>query len=119
MNINYSEVLPKVITAMFPKNEERELIIKKLEDYGKEDWQIEPERVRLAILKLSYDNPGKFNDMVECACGDYRDVLYFAETPLSGEDWDLPEDDPKKYQELMKTDKRNYLSWIDDLIKKG
>jgi hypothetical protein len=38
-------------------------------------------RVRLAILALAESNPDKVLALVEAACRDYRDLLYWAEYP--------------------------------------
>ena len=103
---------------MFPQKDLQEKVKIRLKDYGKEDWHIEPTRVRLAILKFTDNNPELFDHYVNTACGDYRDILYLAETPLSFEDWDLPEENPNKYEELLQQDKCNYLKWISSLIKK-
>ncbi|MDO7875737.1 hypothetical protein Q5H93_13415 [Hymenobacter sp. ASUV-10] len=118
MEINYEQVLPLVLRAMFPKPAERAEVEEKLKKYGRESWQPVPDRIRLAILKLVYDNPnhpGLLESLVETACGDYRDVIYFAETPLSFEDWDLPNADPQKYDELLQQDKHNYFHWINKM----
>ena len=117
MTMNYEELLPHILTAMFPNPEERVKAEKQLNDYGKEHWHWVPERIRVAILKLTFDQRGSLDQLVEIACGDYRDILYFAETPLSFEDWNLPEENPQKYAELVKADQENYENWIEDMMK--
>jgi hypothetical protein len=50
-----------------------------LDEYGKEDWQREPHRVRLAALKLAAGDIKRLRYEVEGAKRDYRDVLGPAE----------------------------------------
>ena len=116
MNIDYDDIIPKILTAMFPNEEERKRAIIRLEDYGVENWQVESQRVRLAILNLTYDSPEKFDEIVDCACEDYRDVLYFAESPLTiVEDWGLKEENPTLFRLLSEADELNYMNWIKQL----
>lgn len=117
MAINYEEVLPHILVAMFSDPEARLKAEKRLGDYGKEHWHWVPPQVRVAILKLTFDNPGNLDQIVETACGDYRDVLFFAETPLSFQDWNLPEENPQKYADLVKADQENYENWIKDMME--
>lgn len=116
--IKYDYILPLVIDAMFPEKSQKEKVIKRLKDYGKETWHIEPNRVQLAILKFTHNNTELFDQYVDTACEDYRDIIYLAETPLSFADWDLPINDPEKYNQLLKQDNYNYLKWIGELINK-
>jgi hypothetical protein len=112
MTIDYEELVPRILTAMFPNPDERLKAEKRLGEYGTEHWHWAPERVRVAILKLAFDQPESLDRVVEVACSDYRDVLYFAETPLSFQDWNLPEENPQKYAELVKADQENYSNWL-------
>ena len=52
-----------------------------LDLYGRESYEQEQIRVRLAILKLSEGNLDNLRLLVESAKRDYRDVLAWAEYP--------------------------------------
>ena len=52
-----------------------------LGEYGNEKWQIDPLRVRMACLKLADGDLHSLRKCVRDACGDYRDVLAWAEYP--------------------------------------
>jgi hypothetical protein len=52
-----------------------------LERLGVEPYELERERVQLAILKLSEGDIGRLQRYVEVAKADYRDVLAWAEYP--------------------------------------
>lgn len=60
-------------------------ILEVLDLYGIESDEGGRARVQLAILKLSEGDENKLLHFVEAARQDYRDVLYWAETPDSGE----------------------------------
>lgn len=47
--------------------------------YGQDEYENEPQRVRLAILKLSAGDKSELLKMLELAKIDYRDVLLSAE----------------------------------------
>lgn len=59
--------------------EEIEQVLEALALYGTESFEREPERVRLAILKLSEGDPDRLCHFVDSAKADYRDVLYWTE----------------------------------------
>ena len=46
-----------------------------LSEYGLEDWQLEADRVRLAVLKLAAGSIERLRYEIEGAKADYRDVL--------------------------------------------
>ena len=115
IKLKYDYLLPLVIKAIYPDKKDREKVKKRLEDYGKKDYQPAPQRVRLAILKFAYENPENLDELVKAACSEYRDILYFAETPLSMELWGKDED-LKKEREYQKKDDLNYINWLEKLI---
>ena len=115
MTLDYEVLIPSILAAMFPNPEDRLTAAKRLEEYGTEHWHWAPERVRLSVLKLAFDHPENLDRLVAIACDDYRDVLYFAEAPLSFQDWNLPEENPQKYAELVKQDHENYANWLKDM----
>jgi len=117
MNINFSLELPKVISAMFPDAVGRYLATEILNKYGTQKEHIAPDRVRLAILKLIENDPSMLQDMVECACGDYRDVLFLAESRRAIEaDWDLEKTNPEEFERLVAKDEQEYRSWLQRVL---
>ncbi len=117
MKVDYSKTLPWVISAMFPEAHEQEVATNLLNQYGVDKWHIEPERVKLAILKLAYDDKSNLAALVECACSDYRDVLFIAESPSSSMTLVSPEDDPETYKKLVSEDEEEYLNWLNEVAK--
>src|SRR5262245_56817254 len=88
-------------------------VMQVLGEYGKEEWQREEYRVRLAVLKLAR---GKIEDLkywTEQAKRDYRDVLGPAEYPLYGKKWGrmdrLSEEEQKK---IIQSDWTQYEKWL-------
>jgi hypothetical protein len=63
----------------FPARASEALAI--LAEYGPERWHNEPERVRIAALKLANGNLKRLRQTIETAKCDYRDVLAPAEYP--------------------------------------
>lgn len=66
--------------------------------YGKEEYEREPERVQMAILKLSDGNIEKLLEHAQMAKLDYRDVLSKAEYVLEGNAYKEIED---PYKDLL------------------
>jgi hypothetical protein len=84
-----------------------------LDEYGGEDWHPEPDRVRMAVLKLA---GGKFDQLrmhIEAAKMDFRDVLSEAEYPLYTKKWfhidKLPE---AERQQIIDSDWKQYQDWL-------
>ncbi len=83
-----------------------------LSRYGTKDWQREPARVHLAILKLAKGDLSQLKLHTETACSDYRDVLSPAEyRRYSALAWSTPKD-PKAEQQAMREDWEEYQSWL-------
>ena len=69
------------IAQVFP-DRDAETIQAVLARYGTEKHEQEPDRVRLAILKLcDEEDAPELERMVECAKQDFRDILAWAEYP--------------------------------------
>jgi hypothetical protein len=117
IKLKYDYILPLIINAIYPIKSVQVEVKNRLEDYGKEDFHFEPKRVRLAILKFAHKNPDTLNELVDTACSEYRDILYFAETPLSMALWGELDEDPQKEKELEKQDNINYVRWLEELIQ--
>jgi hypothetical protein len=61
--------------------QEADHVVTLLEQYGQEDHERAPDRVRLAILKLCGGTMAQLQSLIRAAKDDYRDVLMWAETP--------------------------------------
>jgi hypothetical protein len=101
----------RVIRREFPNHNEDE-IKALLARYGRRRWEAEPERVHLAILKLSDGDFEKLRMNLEIACDDYRDVLAMAEYPLSMKHGFGPY---KKGERKMiyDADWKQYVEWLN------
>ena len=84
-----------------------------LNEYGTESSQREPDRVRLAALKLAAGSVERLHYEIEGAKSDYRDVLAPAEYPgyckrvrRAGE---LPSDEE---QRIIDADWKQYQDWL-------
>lgn len=116
MDRDYESLLPKVLTAMFPENKQRQAVIETLSAYGRESFHREPHRVHLGILKLVWAEPEKLEAYTELACTDYRDLLCAAEYPLSSRRFGLQEKNPKKYRKLQEQESAEYEAWLKQVL---
>ncbi len=78
-NVTRADV-ERVLRRDFPPERVAE-VLAMLDEYGPDDWHREPERVRLAVLKLAAGNLERLRYELEGAKRDYRDVLSPAEYP--------------------------------------
>jgi hypothetical protein len=69
-----------VVQETFPESAHAR-VLELLDRYGVESYEREPERVQLAILKLSGGSEERLREFVPVAKRDYRDVLFWAEYP--------------------------------------
>ena len=98
-----------VIKKTFPESVHARLL-ELLDTYGVESYERERERVQLAILKLSEGNEEKLREFVAVAKRDYRDVLFWAESP---EEARL--DTPEKRERVRKMFEKFGIKPPDDL----
>ena len=88
-------------------------VLAMLSEYGKEKWQREPDRVRLAVLKLAAGDIEQLGQHIEIAKRDYRDVLAAAEYPGYSKDMlripDLPQEEQ---QRIIDADWGQYQEWL-------
>jgi len=68
------------IRRMWPGEDHRK-IVGLLERYGSEKHEKDPERVQLALLKLSEGNFDSLPELVKMAKSDWQDVIAMAESP--------------------------------------
>ena len=102
----------RVVRRDFPADRVPE-VLAMLEEYGRQTWQREPHRVRLAALKLAGGSIGRLRDQIESAKCDYRDVLAPAEYPGYSKRMfrirDLPQDEQ---QRIIDGDWKQYQDWL-------
>jgi hypothetical protein len=104
------------LERLWPDENERTRVRAELERYGVEGHEREPDRVRLAVLKLSEGRSERVAELVARAKRDYRDVLMWAEYPVEGQtlwSWrkDLSEEERRRLAEIRREDKRQYEDW--------
>jgi hypothetical protein len=117
--IDHSKILPRIIEKMFPREEDQDLVVNILGQYGHEGFHPEVDRVRMAILKLAGKSPERVRYYTLMACRDYRDVLSAAEYPSLMVDFNLRKKDPDRYDELIIEDLRQYQEWYLGLLWEG
>jgi hypothetical protein len=102
----------RVVRRDFPADRVPE-VLAMLEEYGRQTWQREPHRVRLAALKLAAGSIERLRDQIESAKCDYRDVLAPAEYPGYSKRMfrirDLPQDEQ---QRIIDGDWKQYQDWL-------
>lgn len=104
----------RIVRRDFPADRSAE-VLAMLAEYGTERWHREPDRVRLAALKLAVGRIEQLRHEIEGAKCDYRDVLALAEYPSyckrvrpSG---GLA---PDEVQRIIDADWKQYQDWLHD-----
>ena len=105
------------LALIWPDDNERTKARTVLSQYGEKSYQREPQRVRLAIIKLSEGSLDELKRMTKEAEKDYRDVLMWAEYPEESKAlWachpNLTEDEVKKLKRIRKRDWKQYDDWL-------
>ncbi len=116
---DHSKLLPRLLEKIFPLEDERELVVDILQQYGHEGFHPEKERVRVAILKLGGKSPERIRYYTLMACRDYRDVLAGAEYPNQMGHYPWREKDPDRHGELVERDKQQYQDWYLGILWEG
>ncbi len=109
-NYNEKEILSQKLTAMFPDKKTKDQAIAILAGYGTEPSEPEPDRVRLAILKLAGADMDCLQETTIGAKRDYRDVLAWAEYPNQTIARALP--DGHRKEKLIQIDLKQYEDWL-------
>jgi hypothetical protein len=107
------EALQKKLALLFPDPVDADLARQLLSEYGREEYEREASRVRLAVLKLSGPSLEKVEGYVGIAKVDYRDVLALAEYPgqLRAQTWKM---NPEEKKELEAKDRVQFEAWLRD-----
>jgi hypothetical protein len=98
------------VAELFPP-EDRGGVLEILGEYGKEPYELDQDRVHLAILKLSGGDLAILPELVRDAKSDYRNVLAWAEYPQQMRGGPL-EKDPEALSRFEAADRRQYLQWL-------
>lgn len=102
----------RIVRRDFPVDRAVE-VLALLDEYGKETWQREPHRVRLAALKLAAGDLERLRQEIEGAKRDYRDVLAPAEYPsYSKHMFRIGELAKDEQQGIIDADWRQYQDWL-------
>lgn len=114
VQISRSKVLEKVIH--YWPDQDPQIIMNILDEFGVESYEREGTRVQLAIVKLSEGDIEKLKEKIILAKTDYRDVLAYAEYPeemkISYKEMrDIPAEKAKAVRER---DREQYLKWLGE-----
>ncbi len=116
MSINLKAILSRKLRALFTDEAERVKAEAILLRYGLESHQPEPDRVRLAILKLACQAKGAdLQELESCTKDggdDYRDILSWSEYPRESKKWSMPEGSKKR--KIRAQDRAEYEEWLDE-----
>jgi predicted DCC family thiol-disulfide oxidoreductase YuxK len=117
LEVEANPVLRK-LAAIWEQPAEREQVLSELQRYGRQTYEREADRVRLAILKLCEGRRDRVTELVAAAKRDYRDVLMWAEYPAEGQAlWsaraDLSEQERRRLETLRQQDRRQYEEWLE------
>jgi hypothetical protein len=103
----------KIIKRDYPADK-YDQIMSMLNTYGTEDWQREPQRVRLSVLKLANGNIDELRRYIEWAKCDYRDVISPVEYPMATKKiFRMDKLTKEEIESIYKKDWEQYQKWID------
>lgn len=82
-------------------------------EYGREPYECEPSRVRLATLKLASGDLDALRQHIAAAKADFREVLLEAEYPHAGRVWTRMDAwSPDRRQAIYDKDWKQYEEWL-------
>ena len=102
-------ILDAKLRTLFPDLAQFEEASRTLNEYGIESHEREPERVRLAILKISEGTLDSIRKHTMAAQQDYRDTLWAAEYPH----YNGTVEDPEKRAEVDRRNQEQYEKWLE------
>ena len=100
----------RIVSRDFPPGT-RARVMAALEEYGRESWHNDIDRVRVALLKLAGGDLARLRLHLDVAKTDFRDVLAAAEYPLySLRPFDeMPDADR---EQIIASDWAQYQEWL-------
>lgn len=114
-DMDYQTIYALALSKMFSDQTSQDEAQTILSQYGKESYHQEPDRIKVAILKLCENNPENLTSLTAQACADFRDILAWAEYPESSKRWSLKAKNPEKYHKILEKDRQQYLMWVKSL----
>ena len=104
------ELVELLIARLVPPDD-REVVANLLAVYGRQPYEREPVRVRVALLKLSEGNVDRLRTLLADAQRDYRDVLAWAEYPaeMAGPVTGVSSAEQTR---IRQADRGQYLAWL-------
>ena len=87
-------------------------MITALVKYGTEEWHSEPDRVRLAALKLARGDEKQLRYYLESAKRDYRDVVGPAEYPGDMKSRFQSKLTAEERDRISQSDSKQYQAWL-------
>jgi hypothetical protein len=100
----------RIVRRDFPAEKFSE-IMAALDEYGKESYEREIDRVQLDILKLASGKMDELQQAIKSAKSDYRDVISMAEYPSSR--WDTFKLPAEEKKQIYSKDWQQYLDWAN------
>ncbi|MGA2542593.1 MAG: hypothetical protein ABSG78_13670 [Verrucomicrobiota bacterium] len=107
-----SKHVERIVRRDFPAEQFSE-VMAALSEYGKESYENEADRVRLAILKLARGKLDLLQQALKTAKTDYRDVITWAEYPGYSKRWDTYKLPAAEKQQIIDQDWQQYLAWAN------
>jgi len=101
-----SKHVERIVRRDFPAEKFSE-IMAALDEYGKESYEREIDRVQLDILKLASGKMDELQQAIKSAKSDYRDVISMAEYPSSR--WDTFKLPAEEKKQIYSKDWQQYL----------
>jgi hypothetical protein len=118
-NAGLSPAVVRRVERLWVGEEDRRRVCEALATYGREDYEREADRVRLAILKVGEGTVEQVLTLVSTAKQDFRDVLMWAEYPEQGRaDWsrrmELTQAEKDRLAEIRLRDRQQYEKWLKE-----
>jgi hypothetical protein len=105
------ELVQKKLREAFPDPQAVAEASAILEQYGRQSWHREPDRVRLAMLMQCDGDLARLRELAALADLDYRDVLVGTEYPE--EFRASPQTSPQEMAAIRRRDREQYEKWLD------
>ena len=99
----------RIVRRNFP-SEDFATVMALLDEYGAKRYEIEKDRVHLAVLKNAAGSIDELLCQIQAAKIDYRDVLSWAEYPS----YRWGEKDETKLQKMYRDDWQQYSDWLNE-----
>jgi hypothetical protein len=110
-NITRADV-ERIVRRDFPPDQ-FQAVVGILDEYGREDFHLEADRVHLAVLKLSSGSMDALRRHIEWAKSDWRDVLGPAEYPAyTKKMFRIDRLSDEEQRQIIERDWQQYENWL-------